>query len=155
MPVLQIEAQLTTGQLLKAVEQMPPPELDQFVDMVVKLRAKHRHTGAGEGQSILRESHEDEAQRGQPLPGDSLADSRAQEIEELYERLANLRSHENGGAEVGAETEGELRTTFNRLRELQREEAAEFRGAAEARLLMQWEAGRRGLGEIDRLLDSE
>ena len=38
-PVIQIEAQLTLGQLLKAVEQMPQPELDQFVDRIVAFRA--------------------------------------------------------------------------------------------------------------------
>jgi hypothetical protein len=40
--VLQVEAQLTLGQLLKAVEQMPQPELDQFVDQVVAFRAGQR-----------------------------------------------------------------------------------------------------------------
>ncbi len=38
MPVVEIEA----GQLLKAVEQMPQGELDQFVEKVVALRASHR-----------------------------------------------------------------------------------------------------------------
>ena len=36
------QAQLTYGQLLKAVEQMPQPERDQFVDEVVALRASTR-----------------------------------------------------------------------------------------------------------------
>jgi hypothetical protein len=40
--VLQVEAQLTLGQLLKAVERMPQPELDQFVDQVVAFRAGQR-----------------------------------------------------------------------------------------------------------------
>jgi hypothetical protein len=42
MPVIQLEAQLTVGQLLAAVEQMPQPELDQFVDRVVAFRAGQR-----------------------------------------------------------------------------------------------------------------
>jgi len=41
-PMIQVEAQLTLGQLMKAVEQMPQPDLDQFVDRVVAFRAGQR-----------------------------------------------------------------------------------------------------------------
>jgi hypothetical protein len=42
MAMIPIEAQLTVKQLLKAVEQMPQRELDQFVESVVALRAGQR-----------------------------------------------------------------------------------------------------------------
>jgi len=42
MAMIPIEAQLTVKQLLKAVEQMPQRELDQFVERVVALRAGQR-----------------------------------------------------------------------------------------------------------------
>ncbi len=42
MPMTQNQARLTTGQLLKAVEQMPQDALDRFVEQVVVLRASQR-----------------------------------------------------------------------------------------------------------------
>lgn len=48
-----VEAQLTTGQLLKAVEQMPQPELEQFVEQVVVLRARQRAPGLSRTESEL------------------------------------------------------------------------------------------------------
>ncbi len=39
MPVVHVEANLTTSQLLKAVEQMPQEELSEFVNQVMILRA--------------------------------------------------------------------------------------------------------------------
>ncbi len=42
MPMTQPDGQLTAGQLLKAVGQMPPAELDRFVEQVVVLRASQR-----------------------------------------------------------------------------------------------------------------
>ncbi len=40
MPTVQIEAQLTTDELLRAVQQLSKNELDHFVFQVVSLRAK-------------------------------------------------------------------------------------------------------------------
>lgn len=42
MPTIQVEAQMTAGQLLKAVKQLPRPELDSFVEQVIMLRACQR-----------------------------------------------------------------------------------------------------------------
>lgn len=42
MPVIQVEAQVPAAELLKAVEQLSQPDLEQFVSQVVALRAK-RH----------------------------------------------------------------------------------------------------------------
>ena len=42
MPIIQIEAQLSASELLKAVAQLSPAELDRFADQVLELRAKRR-----------------------------------------------------------------------------------------------------------------
>jgi hypothetical protein len=42
MPVIQVEAQVPAAELLKAVEQLSQPDLEQFVSQVIALRAK-RH----------------------------------------------------------------------------------------------------------------
>ena len=39
MPVIQLEAQLSADQLLRAVEQLPPPEFDRFLAGAMRLRA--------------------------------------------------------------------------------------------------------------------
>ncbi len=41
MPTVQLEAQISSDELLKAVQQLPPTELDKFVDQVLSLRAHH------------------------------------------------------------------------------------------------------------------
>ncbi|MCP4592512.1 MAG: STAS/SEC14 domain-containing protein [bacterium] len=55
MPMIQIEAQLTAGQLLKAVEQMPQEDLDRFVEQVVVLRARQRAPSLSQADSVLME----------------------------------------------------------------------------------------------------
>jgi hypothetical protein len=52
-PLIQVEAQLTLGQLLRAVEQMPQPDLDQFVDRVVAFRAGQRAPRLSSSESEL------------------------------------------------------------------------------------------------------
>lgn len=42
MPVLQLEAQVSTTDLLKAVGQLDMPDLDSFVSQVIDLRARRR-----------------------------------------------------------------------------------------------------------------
>jgi len=42
MPVMQVEVQLTAAELLKAVGQLSPPELEQFVSQVIALHAKQQ-----------------------------------------------------------------------------------------------------------------
>ncbi len=55
MPMIQIEAQLTAGQLLKAVEQMPQEDLDRFIEQVVVLRARQRAPSLSQADSVLME----------------------------------------------------------------------------------------------------
>ncbi len=55
MPMIQNGAQLTPGQLLKAVEQMPPEDLDRFVEQVVVLRASQRAPRLSQAESELLE----------------------------------------------------------------------------------------------------
>jgi len=55
MPMIQIEANLTAGQLLKAVEQMPQEDLDRFVEQVVVLRARQRAPRLSQAESELLE----------------------------------------------------------------------------------------------------
>lgn len=42
MPIVQVEAQLSTDELLKAVEQLSQPELDKFVFQVIGLQAQRK-----------------------------------------------------------------------------------------------------------------
>ncbi len=42
MPVVQVEANLSLDQLVRAVEQLSRPDLDEFVPRVIALRAKRR-----------------------------------------------------------------------------------------------------------------
>ena len=42
MSTIQVEAQLSYNELLKAVEQLSLPELEQFVPQVIALRARHK-----------------------------------------------------------------------------------------------------------------
>lgn len=42
MPVVQVEAQLPTDELLRAVGQLNQPDLEQFVSQVIALRAKRQ-----------------------------------------------------------------------------------------------------------------
>lgn len=42
MPVVQVEANLSLDQLVKAVEQLSRPDLDEFVPRVIALRAQRR-----------------------------------------------------------------------------------------------------------------
>ncbi len=53
MPLIQVEAQLSTSQLLKAVEQMSEDELDRFIGEVVALRANHRAPRLSRAESDL------------------------------------------------------------------------------------------------------
>lgn len=75
--------------------------------------------------------------------------SRDEEITKLYEKLASLRRDESLATEGGPEIEREFQKTFARLRELQLQEAEEFRAAAEARLLMPLGDGREILTRIE------
>lgn len=53
MTTVRVEAQLTAAELLKAVEQMPRPDLDAFVDRVLRLRTRPRASGLPRAESDL------------------------------------------------------------------------------------------------------
>ena len=53
MPMVQIKAHLTLGQLLKAAEQMPQEDLDRFVEQLVLLRASQRAPRLSQAESEL------------------------------------------------------------------------------------------------------
>jgi len=55
MPTVQIKAQLTTRQLLKAVAQMPQEDLDRFAEQVAVLRANQRAPRLSPAESGLLE----------------------------------------------------------------------------------------------------
>ena len=53
MPVIQLEAQLSSAQLLQAVEQMPSEELDGFVKRILLLHAQRSATHLKHTESEL------------------------------------------------------------------------------------------------------
>jgi hypothetical protein len=53
MPTIQLNAQLSAADLLHAVEQLEPGELNQFVSAVVALRARRQSNGASLAESEL------------------------------------------------------------------------------------------------------
>lgn len=53
MPTIQVEAQLTTDELLRAVQQLNQNELEQFVFKVVNLRAKQQAPSLPKTESDL------------------------------------------------------------------------------------------------------
>jgi hypothetical protein len=56
MPTVQVEANLSSAQLLQAVKQLAPAELDQFTHQVLALRAHRQapHVSAAEAQLLLK-----------------------------------------------------------------------------------------------------
>ena len=59
MPTVPIEVQVSTEQLLQAVEQLPPRELASFAAQVLALRAQREasHVGSSETALLLRINH--------------------------------------------------------------------------------------------------
>ncbi len=53
MPVVQVEAQVPTDELLKAVDKLSQPELEQFVFQVIALRAKRQAPSLSRAESDL------------------------------------------------------------------------------------------------------
>lgn len=53
MPMLQVEAQLPTDELLKAVGRLSSPDLEQFVFQVIALRAQRQAPGLPHAESEL------------------------------------------------------------------------------------------------------
>ncbi len=88
MPVVHVEANLTTSQLLKAVEQMPQEELSEFVNQVMILRAR---------QSVPRLSQEESELMVKINRGLDAAAQRR------YEELAAKREIEDPTADENAQ----------------------------------------------------
>jgi hypothetical protein len=59
MPTIQVEAQVSTEQLLRVVEQLPAHELDTFVAHVLTLRAQREapHLSQDESALLLKINH--------------------------------------------------------------------------------------------------
>src|SRR3990172_2863170 len=53
MPTIQVEAQLSSDELLKAVRQLSPPELDVFVSQAITLRAQRKAPSLPEAEADL------------------------------------------------------------------------------------------------------
>ena len=53
MPVIQVEAQVPTDELLKAVGRLSQPDLEQFVFQVIALRAQRQAPGLPRAESEL------------------------------------------------------------------------------------------------------
>ncbi len=64
MPTIQIEANLSSEQLLNAARQMPRPEFNRFVEDVLRVRANHERGNLSVAESELL------AQINQPVPAD-------------------------------------------------------------------------------------
>ena len=59
MPTIQLKAQVSAEELLRAVEQLEAVELDQFVDRVIALRARRRTRSLnGAEAELLRQINE-------------------------------------------------------------------------------------------------
>lgn len=88
MPVIQLEAQLSSAQLLQAVELMPSEELDEFVERILLLHAQRSatHLKHTESELLLQ------INRGIPP-----------ELRERYEALSAKRQAETLNSEEYAE----------------------------------------------------
>ena len=88
MPVIQLEAQLSSAQLLQAVELMPSEELDEFVERILLLHARRSatHLKHTESELLLQ------INRGIPP-----------ELRERYEALSAKRQAETLNSEEYAE----------------------------------------------------
>lgn len=88
MPVIQFEAQLSSAQLLQAVELMPSEELDEFVERILLLHAQRSatHLKHTESELLLQ------INRGIPP-----------ELRERYEALSAKRQAETLNSEEYAE----------------------------------------------------
>ncbi len=95
MPTIQIKAQMTTRQLLKAVEQMPQEDLDRFVEQVVALRANQRgHRLSRVESGLMKKINQGLAEQDQQRFNELIARREARDLtsEENADflRLANL-----------------------------------------------------------------
>ncbi len=79
MPNIQIHAQISTEELVRAVEQLPPSELDQILQTIMNLRLLHTPSVLSQSESELL------LKINQPLP---------KFVQERYEILIAKRQNE-------------------------------------------------------------
>ena len=53
MPIVQVEAQLSTDELLEAVGQLSQPELEQFAFQIIALRAQRQAPSLPQAEAVL------------------------------------------------------------------------------------------------------
>lgn len=100
MPTVQVEAQLTTEELLRAVQQLSKNDLNHFVYQVVNLRAKQQAPSLSKNESDLLQKI------NQGLP---------KELQETYNKLLEKRQ----GEELTPEEHKELLNLSNRVEKLE------------------------------------
>lgn len=100
MPTVQVEAQLTTEELLRAVQQLSKNDLNHFVHQVVNLRAKQQAPSLSKNESDLLQKI------NQGLP---------KELQETYNKLLEKRQ----GEELTPEEHKELLNLSNRVEKLE------------------------------------
>ncbi len=121
-----------------------PPALDTLLQRLLKKDPDQR-PGSVAAVAAALEAMGNGA--GNPLEVLTETDHLDAEIETLYQRIDSLTQ----AGKVGAKVQGEIAEALTRLRKLQRAEAARFRRAFEARLVMPVDAGETILGRAEAL----
>jgi DNA repair photolyase len=100
MPVVKVETELSTDNLLKAVGQLNKHEIEQFVSQVINLRAQHlvQKLSQSEAQFIMKIN--------QGLPA---------EVQKRYDELVDKRRDES----LSSEEYGELLRLTNQIENLE------------------------------------
>jgi len=100
MPIVQVEAQVSTDELMKAVQQLSKNDLDQFVFQVVNLRAKRQAPGLAKNEAELLQKI------NQGLPS---------KIQKRYGELLEKRQAED----LSPEEQGELLSLTDQIEKLE------------------------------------
>ncbi len=127
---------------------------------IVKRSLRKRLNGGGFAAKFIYKREPEETlieivQSLVPAPAKMPAISRDDEIDELYQKLAELRAQNESRKGASEDVESQIQSTFSELRKLQLKEAKEFEALAESRLLMPMNAGQQILSRIDELLKDE
>lgn len=102
MPILQVETELSTDKLLKAVEQLSQPELERFAFQVIALRARRQVHSLPQAEAKLllkiNEGLPPEAQRRYDelvakRRMESLTPDEYDELLRLTDQIENLEAH--------------------------------------------------------------
>jgi hypothetical protein len=107
MSVIRVEAQISADQLLKAVEQMSPPELEMFVSEVLKLRAQRQapSLSSAESELLLKINQ-------------GISDGTQERLDELVAKRKNLALSEEELAELIQLTQEIERSDAERIKYL-------------------------------------